>query len=170
MGCSEGDKAILEDSSQWGGQAGSSTERVRGIFGLAGHAEQDPGDDGLLSPRLDTTVTADAGIRLCLASQLFKHTAVTYRTGDIDQIPPAAPKMPRAPAQHPLPPTKPRRAATRGLSTHERAVSGCGTPLHPVWHIWSCREQHTQDPKILKQPLAFTYLGPRSHLKILSPL
>lgn len=138
----------LEDSSQRGAQAGSSTGRVWGIFGLPGHAEEESGDGGLFSPRLDEMVTAGAGTCLCLASQVFKHTAVTYRRGDRDQIPPAAPKIPRAPAHHPLPPIEPWRAQ----DPQEWAVSGC-TTLHPGGHytassmVPSCREQHPQDPK-----------------------
>lgn len=161
-GSSEGDKVTLEDSSQRGAQAGSSTGRVRGIFGLPGHAEEESGDGGLFSPRLDEMVTAGAGTCLCLASQVFKHTAVTYRRGDRDQIPPAAPKIPRAPAHHPLPPIEPWRAQ----DPQEWAVSGC-TTLHPGGHytassmVPSCREQHPQDPKSCNS-LSFTYPEPRS--------
>lgn len=123
----------FEDLSQQGAQAGSSTRRVQGIFGLPRHAE---GDGGLFSPRLGEMVTTDAGTCLLLASQLFKHTAVTWKRGDRgdrDQIPPAATQKPTAPAQHPLPPIKPWRAATPGgLNTHRK---GLRQALPPCTHV-----------------------------------
>lgn len=61
--------------------------------------------------------------------------------GDRDQTPPAAPKMPRAPAQHSFPPIKPWKVATGGLSTHKnrlcQVVPTCThvlTTLYPVWY------------------------------------
>lgn len=106
-GRSEGDKATLEDSSQQGAQVGSSTGRVQGTFGLPRHAEEESSDGGLFPPRLDEMVTAGAGTCLCLASWLFKHTVVTCRRGDKDQIPPAAPKFPGHPPRTLCPPSNP---------------------------------------------------------------
>lgn len=98
-------------------------------------------------------VTAGLGTRLRLASQLFKHTAVTYRRGDRDQIPPAAPKIPRGTCPAPFAPHQTLEGCNRGAQHPQGwAVSGC-TTRHTCGHytapsmVPSCREQRLWDPK-----------------------
>lgn len=151
--CSEVDKATLEDLSQWGAQAGSSTGRVRGIFGLPRHAEEESGDDGLFSPRLDEMVTADVGMCLCLVSQLFKRTAVTYGRGGQRSDPSCCPQN----AQGTCPALFSPHQTLEGCNwwaqhPQEWAVLGC-TTLHTCARytvssmVPSCREQYPWDPK-----------------------
>ena len=74
------------------------------IFGLLGHAEESSGDGGLFSPRLDEMVTADVGMCLRLASQLLKHTAVTYRRGGQRSNPSCCPQNAQATCLAPFAP------------------------------------------------------------------
>lgn len=162
-GCSQGDKATFEDSFQQGAQAGSSTRRVQGIFGLPGHAE---GDGGFFSPRLGEMVTADVGTCLLLASQLFKHTAVTWRRGDRDSDPSCcSPK-----AQGTCPASFAPHQTLEDCNTLVGSTStgrGCVRQYHPA-PMWSphCIQDGTKllgtaspGPQTPPSASAFTYPG-----------
>lgn len=86
------------------------------------------------------------------ASQFFKHPAVTYGRGDRDQIPSAAPKMPRDLPSPLCPPSNPRELHQVGSAP---TGMGCARlylllPLHRIQDGTKLQETATLAPKILQ--------------------